>query len=102
MIMKQFSEKVYDMVRQIPKGRVATYKSIALALNMKGYRAVGQALKRNRNPDVPCHRVIKSSGEIGGYRGTDAEAKVKLLEKEGVKIIGGRIDLKKYGYTFSI
>jgi methylated-DNA-[protein]-cysteine S-methyltransferase len=68
--MKQFSKMVYQLTKHIPEGKVATYKSIAATLNTKGYRAVGQVLKMNRNPDVPCHRVVRSNGEIGGFLGT--------------------------------
>lgn len=99
--MKQFSKRVYHLTRQIPKGKVSTYKSIASALNTKGYRAVGQVLKRNRNPNVPCHRVVKSNGEIGGFRGRElVDKKLKLLRKEGIEINNKKIDLNKYIHNF--
>ena len=84
---------------QIPKGKVSTYRELAHALGTIAYRAVGQAM--NRNPHlikVPCHRVIKSNGEIGGYAlGTDK--KRELLLKEGVQAeANGRIRLSKYLY----
>ena len=84
---------------QIPKGKVSTYRELAHALGTIAYRAVGQAM--NRNPHlmkVPCHRVIKSNGEIGGYAlGTDK--KRELLLKEGVQVeANGRIRLSKYLY----
>lgn len=92
----KFSEQVYAVVKTIPKGKVMTYKQVAEKLNSTAYRAVGQVLKNN--PDVkniPCHRVIKSNGDIGGYfgkiNGENIERKIKLLENEGVKIKGKKI-----------
>lgn len=85
--MTSFQEKVYKVVRKIPKGRVLTYKKVAeLAGHPKAYRAVGNAL--NKNPDlkkIPCHRVVKSDGKIGGYGG-GVDKKYLLLLREGVKI----------------
>ena len=61
-----FAEKVYKLTAKIPKGKVSSYREIAHALNCKAYRAVGSALNKNPYaPKVPCHRVIKSSGNIG-------------------------------------
>lgn len=79
-----FQQKVYEEVKKIPLGEVRTYKEIARAIGRpKAYRAVGNAL--NKNPDlkhIPCHRVIRSDGTIGGYRyGT--RKKARLLKKEG-------------------
>ncbi|OGN02362.1 MAG: hypothetical protein A2655_01355 [Candidatus Yanofskybacteria bacterium RIFCSPHIGHO2_01_FULL_43_42] len=84
MKLTPFQHKVYDFVKTIPKGNTATYKEVAVAIgHPRAYRAVGNML--NRNPiigKVPCHRVIKSNGQIGGFAlGTDK--KVKLLQKEG-------------------
>ena len=78
-----FQKKVYEFVRTIPKRRTATYKEVAVAIgHPNAYRAVGNAL--NKNPfigTVPCHRVIRSDGQPGGYvLGT--EKKVELLKKE--------------------
>jgi len=95
-----FSEKVWQAVRRIPRGRVATYGSVAAALGRPGAcRAVGQALKRNPNaPAVPCHRVVRSDGRLGGFRGKDtASRKAVLLACEGIEIRGNRIDLERYG-----
>ena len=88
---KKFSEKVYYLVKQIPPGKVSSYQEIAWALNSKSYKAVGQALKRNPYPpQIPCHRVVKSSGLIGGFKGQKTgkkiKEKIKLLKKEGIKI----------------
>lgn len=94
--MKTFSEKVLDLTRRIPKGKVTTYGEIAKALKSKGYRAVGQALRKNERPVViPCHRVVNSDGGLGGYSG-GLEKKILLLKREGVEIKNGKINLEKY------
>lgn len=82
--MVSFNEKCYSLLKQVPKGKVTTYKALAHALKTKAYRAVGQAM--NKNPhiqEVPCHRVINSSGKLGGYA-LGLRNKIKLLKKEGV------------------
>ncbi len=90
------SEKVYNLLKKVPKGKVTTYKEIAHALGTKAYRAVGQALKRNPDsPRIPCHRVVFASGKIGGFMGKKngkaIKKKITLLEKEGIKVIKGKI-----------
>jgi O-6-methylguanine DNA methyltransferase len=80
-----FEEKILSVVKKIPKGKVLTYKRVAeLAGRPKAWRAVGNILGKNRDvKTIPCHRVIRSDGKIGGYRyGT--ERKTSLLRKEGV------------------
>ena len=91
-----FNQRVWKLCKKIPKGKVSTYKEIAEAMDIKAYRAVGNALNRNPYaPVVPCHRVVNSDGRVGGFaRGT--AAKVKLLKKEGIEIKNNKIDLKKY------
>ena len=81
-----FEQKVYKLVKKIPKGKVSTYKIIAAkAGNKRAYRAVGNALNKNRDKKVPCHRVISSDGKVGGFaRGT--QEKIRILKKEGIKI----------------
>jgi O-6-methylguanine DNA methyltransferase len=81
--MKTFTEKVLDVVRKIPKGKVLTYKEVARKSgNINASRAVGSVLKKNYNPDIPCHRVIRSDGVTGEYnRGRDE--KIKKLKAEG-------------------
>ena len=85
-----FAKNVYDEVAKIPRGFVSTYSDIArLAGKPKAVRAVGNILSKNiLGLVVPCHRVIKKSGEIGGYGGkkNNNTKKQKILEKEGVKI----------------
>ena len=102
-----FENKVYHLTSQIPEGKVTTYQTIAHALHTHAYQAVGQALKKNPfAPQVPCHRVIKSNGRLGGFAGQTKVKKIKekqlLLEKEGVLFKNGQIEnLKNYLFTFS-
>jgi O-6-methylguanine DNA methyltransferase len=78
-----FKEKVFRVVAKIPKGKILSYKEVAkLAGKPYAYRAVGNILSKNRNPKIPCHRVIRSDGKIGGYNGAFGE-KRKLLREEG-------------------
>jgi methylated-DNA-[protein]-cysteine S-methyltransferase len=87
-----FNEKVWNACRKVPKGRVTTYKIIAEALRTKACRAVGNALNKNPfAPKVPCHRVVKSDGSLGGYA-KGASKKKQLLESEGIVVKNGRID----------
>lgn len=95
-----FADRVYAVVTKIPKGKVMSYKQVAEELGTKAYQAVGQALKNNPYaPKVPCHRVIRSDGSIGGFNGkTDGkeiERKIRMLESEGVKIKGELVDVSK-------
>jgi methylated-DNA-[protein]-cysteine S-methyltransferase len=77
-----FQKKVYEIVRKIPGGKTATYKEIAEKLDTSP-RAVGQALKRNKDyKKIPCHRVIKSDKTLGGYN-RGMKKKRELLKKEG-------------------
>lgn len=81
-----FSTKVYSVVKKIPKGKVLTYKEVAqLAGSPRAFRAVGNILNKNYNPDIPCHRVVRSDGKTGGYN-RGAQNKIKILKKEGAKI----------------
>jgi len=82
-----FFQKAYRVVSQIPKGRVATYGDIASALGISGgARAVGRAMSMNQDTrTVPCHRVVRSDGHVGGYA-KGFLAKMALLKKEGVSV----------------
>lgn len=97
-------DKVYVLCKKIPKGKVTTYKEIAIALNTKAYQAIGQALKKNPFKDVPCHRVVSSTGHLHGFKGKrngkELNEKKVLLEKEGIEINSNKINLKKYLFTF--
>jgi methylated-DNA-[protein]-cysteine S-methyltransferase len=93
-----FQEKVYQLVRMVPRGKVSTYREIAGSLG-KGKlacRAVGQALNRSPGmPAVPCHRVIRSDGHLGGFAwGIDKKA--SLLAEEGIEIKNNHVQLDKY------
>lgn len=77
-----FKNKVLSAVRKIPRGKTATYKEIARAAGSPhAYRAVGKILSKNYNPVVPCHRVIRSDGKLGGYNRGQVRKKI-LLERE--------------------
>ena len=81
--MKSFSEKVLNIVKKIPKGKTLSYKQVAeKAGSPKAFRAVGSVLKKNYLPEIPCHRVIKSTGETGEYN-RGKENKLIILRKEG-------------------
>lgn len=83
-----FKEKVLAIVKKIPKGKVLTYKKVAMkAGNPGGARAVGNFMKNNYDPKVPCHRVIRTDGKIGDYNRGGTAAKTRILKKEGYKII---------------
>ena len=96
----KFSEKVYKICKKIPEGKVSTYKLVAESLNSKGYRVVGNALNKNRNKYVPCHRVIKSNGFVGGFA-LGTKKKIQILKREGIKIKNNKvINFKKVLYRF--
>jgi len=89
-------EEMYRLVKQIPRGKVSTYGCVARALgDIRASRAVGVMLNQNPYKEVPCYRVVYSDGGIGGYA-TGVEKKIALLERDGIKIRDGKIDLKKY------
>jgi O-6-methylguanine DNA methyltransferase len=78
-----FQQRVYAIVKKIPKGSVLTYKQVAEKIGLpNAARAVGNALNKNYNPIIPCHRVIRSDGNLGGYnRGSDQKKKILTQEK---------------------
>jgi O-6-methylguanine DNA methyltransferase len=78
-----FRERVFAVVRKIPKGKTMTYKEVAWAAGSSGaYRAVGNILSTNFDPDIPCHRVIRSDGKLGGYnRGLGKKEAILVHEK---------------------
>ncbi|MEK6843759.1 MAG: MGMT family protein [Candidatus Micrarchaeota archaeon] len=96
---KNFKSRVYSAARMVPIGKVSTYKQIAKkAGNELAARAVGTIMHHNdyRHSKVPCHRIIKSNGSVGGYASGDAR-KIQILRKEGITIRNGTIDLEKFG-----
>ena len=93
-----FNERCYTILRKVPKGKITTYKALAKALNSKAYRAVGNAMNKNPHaPKVPCHRVVKTDGSVGGFA-SGTKNKIKMLKNEGVEVINEKVDLKKYSY----
>ena len=90
-IKTSFERDVILEVAKIPYGSVKTYKEIAKSLNSHAYRAVGTAIGKNPFPIIiPCHRVIRSDGKIGGFRG-GTPMKVEILKNEGIKIEASKI-----------
>ncbi len=98
---KSTFELIYDIVRQIPKGTVATYGQVAaLAGNRRWSRVVGYALHVNPDPEhIPCHRVVNRLGEVSKAFAFGGENRqIDLLIQEGVGFQDGRVDLQKYGW----
>lgn len=93
MNKKTFKEKIFETVRKIPRGRTLTYKQVAaLSGRPMAYRAVGNILKSNYDPAIPCHRVVRSDGQIGGYNRGPGK-KRELLENEAIE--GGAAKAKR-------
>ncbi len=98
--MQRFNEKAWKLVARVSKGKVTTYKAVAEKLGCKAYRAVGNAMNKNPYaPKVPCHRVVKSNGEVGGFA-SGTKKKIQMLKKEGIKIKNNKINLKKFTFSF--
>ena len=86
-----FYDRIYEKLKKVPKGKVTTYKILAESIGTKAYRAVGQAMNKNPYaPEVPCHRVVNSRGELHGYA-HGLRKKRELLEKEGIKIRNNKV-----------
>ncbi|MHB1316736.1 MAG: MGMT family protein [Minisyncoccota bacterium] len=82
--MKTFTQKVYEVVKKIPRGKVLTYGEVAKkAGSPRAVRAVGNILSKNFDPSIPCHRVIRSDGKVGNYNRGGEKAKEKVLREEG-------------------
>ena len=83
--MSNFKEKVLNIVKNIPRGKILTYKEVArLAKSPMAYRSVGGIMARNFDPKIPCHRVTKSDGTFGSYNRGGTKEKMRLLQEEGV------------------
>jgi len=94
------TKRIYEAVKTIPKGKVATYGKVAeLAGNPRMSRAVGNALHHNPDPKhIPCYRVVNSKGELAGAFAFGGEhVQEELLKADGIEVVNGRVDLKKYG-----
>lgn len=82
--MSTFTDKVHQVVKGIKKGQTMTYGEVAAkAGNPKAARAVANLMAKNYNPDIPCHRVIRSDGALGGYNRGGEVVKREILQKEG-------------------
>ena len=100
--ISNFNEKCYELLNQIPEGKVTTYKEMANALNTNAWRAVGSAMAKNKMLFViPCHRVVRSDGTIGQYA-LGSEKKAELLTIEGIEISNGKVkNLGKFIHRFT-
>ncbi|MGN0390131.1 MAG: methylated-DNA--[protein]-cysteine S-methyltransferase [Wujia sp.] len=99
------AKRIYEAVKKIPKGKVATYGQVAeLAGDKKMARAVGNALHKNPDPlHIPCYRVVNAKGELAGeFAFGGAGAQAKLLEADGIKVVAGKVDLSKYGIKIEL
>jgi methylated-DNA-[protein]-cysteine S-methyltransferase len=95
----RFSEGCYSILKRVPKGKVTTYGGIARGLKSRGAQAVGGAMSRNKRiGEVPCHRVVRSDGRIGGFA-LGTKKKIEMLRSEGVEVIHGHVDLIKFGHN---
>ncbi|MBR4776083.1 MAG: methylated-DNA--[Lachnospiraceae bacterium] len=97
------TKRIYEAVKKIPKGHVATYALVAeMAGDRKMARAVGNALHRNPDPEnIPCFRVVNAKGELaGGFAFGGAEVQAWLLEEDGVRVVDGKVDLEVYGLKY--
>ena len=94
------SKRIYEAVKKIPRGKVATYGQVAeLAGDKKMARAVGNALHRNPDPEhIPCYRVVNAKGELAGaFAFGGANVQEQLLAADGIMVVDGRVDLETYG-----
>jgi methylated-DNA-[protein]-cysteine S-methyltransferase len=95
-------EKIYKKLLEVPKGQITTYGELARSIGLKnGQRVVGKMMNKNPYPVIiPCHRVVMSTGKIGGYAYGE-NVKIKMLNDEGIEIQNGKIiDLKNKIYRF--
>ncbi len=98
----KIDKKIYKKLLEVPEGKITTYSELAKAVGFtNGQRVVGKIMNKNPYPVIiPCHRVVKADGKVGGYAYGE-EIKKTMLEKEGVKIKDGKIlDWEKTIYRF--
>lgn len=109
--LSSYQQAILRILAEIPKGKVTTYSDLAKELSVRdskwsprASRAVGTTMRNNPcGPQIPCHRVIKSDGTVGNFRGGEKGAvdeKISMLRDEGVILVKGKIDLMKYRYKF--
>lgn len=91
-----FAERVLEVVRGIPRGQVRSYAEVARLAGVSGAaRVVGTLMRKNLDPSVPCHRVVRSDGSVGEYNRGGTEAKTRILHEEGVKFCGIKVLLEE-------
>jgi methylated-DNA-[protein]-cysteine S-methyltransferase len=109
--LSPFQQAILRILAEVPKGKITTYGDLAKELARRepkwspnASRAVGTTMKNNLcGPQIPCHRVIKSDGAIGNFRGGEeggVDEKIVMLKGEGVTVINGKIDLKMFRHNF--
>ena len=97
------AKRIYEAVKRIPKGMVATYGQVAyMAGDRKMARAVGNALHKNPDPEnIPCFRVVNAKGELSGEFAFGGEGEqARRLQADGIEVVNGRVDLEKYQWKF--
>ena len=100
MLPENKAAKVYRFLQKIPRGKVVTYGELARASGLHP-RTVGMLMRKNSDPvNIPCYKVVRSDGSLGGYSGAGGIGKkIALLEKDGVEVKNGRIDLRKHTHV---
>ena len=109
--LSPYQQAILRVLAEVPKGKVTTYSDLAKELakrnpnySPKASRAVGTTMRNNVcGPRIPCHRVVKSDGNIGNFRGGEEGAvkiKAKMLREEGVEVVNKKINLKRYRHIF--
>ena len=109
--LSAYQQAILRLLAEVPKEKVTTYGDLAKELSRRdskwspnASRAVGTTMKNNPcGPQIPCHRVIKSDGTVGNFRGGEkgaVEEKIAMLRDEGVSVLDGKIDLEKYRHKF--
>jgi methylated-DNA-[protein]-cysteine S-methyltransferase len=109
--LSAYQQAILRLLAEVPKGKVTTYGDLAKELSSRyskwspnASRAVGTTMKNNPcGPQIPCHRVIRSDGTVGNFRGGEKGAvqeKIAMLKDEGVSVLDGKIDLEKYRHKF--
>lgn len=109
--LSTYQQDILRLLAEVPKGKVTTYGDLARELSRRNpnwspsaSRAVGTTMRNNPcGPQIPCHRVIKSDGAVGNFRGGArgaVEEKIGMLRDEGIAVTNGKIDLSKYRHKF--
>ncbi len=101
---KNTYQKIYDVVRQIPRGSVATYGQVAfLAGNARWARVVGYALHVNPDPEgIPCYRVVTKEGKVSQAFAFGSNRQVELLEADGIEFVDGHVDMEKFQWSVGL